>query len=54
MYSSIRLTELIKDTRGTIDTSTKIDHLPVNTECNIVASGVLKLAISDHYLVYAV
>ena len=34
--------------------STIIDHIAVNVECNIIESGVLKLALSDHYLVYAI
>ena len=50
IYNSFGLTQLLREpTRETIDTSTTIDHRAVNTECYIIESGVLKLAISDHY-----
>ena len=55
LYNSFGLTQLISEpTRETIDTSTIIDHIAVNVESNIIESGVLKLALSDHYLVYAI
>ena len=55
LYNSFGLTQLISEpTRETIDTSTIIDHIAVNVECNIIESGVLKLALSDHHLVYAI
>ena len=55
LYNSFGLTQLISEpTRETIDTSTIIDHIAVNVECNIIESGVLKLALSDHCLVYAI
>ena len=55
MYNSFGLTQLISEpTRETIDTSTIIDHIAVNVESDIIESGVLKLALSDHYLVYAI
>ena len=55
LYDSFGLTQLISEpTRETIDTSTIIDHIAVSAECDIIESGVLKLALSDHYLVYAI
>ena len=55
LYKSFGLTQLISEpTRETIDTYTIVDHIAVNVECNIIESGVLKLALSDHYLVYAI
>ena len=36
------------------DTSTLIDHVATNTPANIVDSGVLKISLSDHYLVYCI
>ena len=41
-------------TRETLDISTLIDHVATNTSANIVDSGVLKISLSDHYLVYCI
>ena len=41
-------------TRVTVQSSTLIDHIAVSDTDNIVESGVLKITLSDHYLVYAV
>ena len=41
-------------TRETIVTSTLLDHVAVSNAINIVESGVYRVALSDHYLVYAV
>ena len=39
-------------TRETLDTSKLIDHVATNTPANIVDSGVLKILLSDQYLVF--
>ena len=39
-------------TRVTLTTSTLIDHIATSKPENVVASGVLKITFSDHYLVY--
>ena len=55
MYESFGLTQLISEpTRETEQTSTLIDHIAVSNVRNISKSGVVRTAISDHYLVYAV
>ena len=47
--------QLIKEpTRVTVQSSTLIDHIAFSNADNIVESGVLKITLSDHYLVYAV
>ena len=54
IYLSFGLTQLISEpTRETENTSTLIDHIAVSNTSNIVESGVVKTAISDHYLVYS-
>ena len=37
-----------------MDTSTLIDHVPSTHPQNIPESGVLKVALSDHYAVYCI
>ena len=55
IYDSYGLKQLITEpTRETIHTSTLIDHIAVSNTNNIVESGVIKTAISDHYLPYAI
>ena len=55
LYQSFGLTQLISEpTRETENTSTLIDHIAVSNTNNIVESGVVKTAISDHYVVYSV
>ena len=51
LYQSFGLKQLItKPTRETENTSTIIDHIAVSDTNNIVESGVVKAAISDHYV----
>ena len=45
---------ITEPTRETENTSTIIDHIAVSDINNIVESGVVKAAISDHYVVYSV
>ena len=55
MYDSFGLTQLISEpTRETEQTSTLIDHIAVSNVRNISKSGVVRTAISVHYLVYTV
>ena len=55
LYEAYGLKQLIKEpTRETLRTSTLIDHVAVSEPRNIVDSGVLKIAMSDHYMVYCV
>ena len=55
LYEEYGLKQLIKEpTRETLRTSTLIDHVAVSEPRNIVDSGVLKIAMSDHYMVYCV
>ena len=55
LYEAYGLKQLIKEpTRVTLHTSTLIDHVAVSDPRNIVDSGVLKIAMSDHYMVYCV
>jgi hypothetical protein len=47
--------QLIDDpTRETIHSKTLIDHFYSNKKENIVAAGVSKISISDHYLIYGI
>ena len=49
------MTQIIEEpTRVTLDGSTLIDHIATTNCNNIVESGVLKISLSDHYLVYCV
>ena len=41
-------------TRETIHSKTLIDHFYSNKKENIVAAGVSKISISDHYLIYGI
>ena len=41
-------------TRETLSTSTLIDQVAVSDQRNIVESGVLNIALSDHYMIYCV
>ena len=55
IYATYGLKQLIKEpTRVTVQSTTLIDHIVVSNTDNIVESGVLKITLSDHYLVYAV
>ena len=44
---------ITEPTRETENTSTIIDHIAVSNTNNVVESGVVKAAISDHYVVYS-
>ena len=55
LYDLFDMKQIIKEpTRVTLNSSTLIDHI-ATTHCNnITESGVLKISLSDHYLVYCV
>ena len=45
--------QLIKSTsRKTLTTTTSIDHIATTNKSNIMTSGIYKIYLSDHYLVY--
>ena len=51
----LNMENLIHDpTRITSSSSTTIDHIITSMSHNYKASGVVEIAISDHYLVYTV
>ena len=53
IYDTFCLAQLIQEpTRVTLDTATLIDHIAYSHPENIPESGVLKIALSDHYAVY--
>ena len=55
LYDVYGLKQLIKEpTRETLHTSTLIDHVVVNDPRNIVDSGILKITMSDHYMVFCI
>ena len=55
LYETYGLKQIIKEpTRVTLHTSTLIDHVAVSDPRNIADSGVLKIAMSNHYMVYCV
>ena len=55
IYATYDLMQLINEpTRVTVQSSTLIDHIAVSNTCNIKLSGVVKIALSDHYLVFAI
>ena len=55
IYDNFGFRQLIKDTiRETLTTKTLIQHIATTQFNNIVESGVCKINISDHYLVYCV
>ena len=55
IYQSCRLEQIINEpTRETSKTSTLLDHVAVSNINNIVESGVYRVALSNHYLVYSV
>ena len=54
LYNAYGLEQLINQpTRETLSTSTFIDHVAVSNHRNIVKSGVLNIALSDH-MIYCV
>ena len=55
IYNLLGLTHLIEEpTRVTCETATLIDHIATTCPINIFKSGILKHALSDHYMVYCI
>ena len=55
LYDLFGMTQIIEEpTRVTLDGSTLIYHIATTNCNNIVESGVLKISLSDNYLVYCV
>ena len=55
IYDNFGFKQLISEpTRETVSTKTLIDQIATTHPNNIVDSGVVQLAISDHYLIYCV
>lgn len=55
MYNLFSFTQLIEEpTRVTLETATLIDHIATTCPNNVVESGVLKISMSDHYMVYCI
>ena len=55
LYQFCGLTKLIGEpTRETFHTSTLLDHIAVSAASNIVESGVFKVSLSDHYMIFCV
>ena len=55
LYGLFGLVQLIREpTRVTLHTQTTIDHIAIISPRNILTSGVYKVTMSDHYMVYFV
>ena len=55
LYQMYDLTQLISEpTRETCYTSTLIDHIAASAASNIIKSGVLKVLLSDHYMIFCI
>ena len=55
IYSLFGFKQVIKEpTSETLDSSSLIDHVATNLPANIVDSGVLKIPLSDHYVVFCI
>ena len=55
IYDLFSFTQLVEEpTRVTLETATLIDHIATTCPNNILESGVLKISMSDHYMVYCI
>ena len=55
LYGLFGLAQRIEEpTRVTLDSSTTIDHIATSSPRNILKSGMYKVTMSDHYMVYCV
>ena len=55
IYDLFSFTQLIEEpTRVTLGTATLIDHIATTCPNNVLESGVLKISMSDHYMVYCI
>ena len=55
IYDLFSFTQLIEEpTRVTLETATLIDHIATTCPNNVLESGVLKISMSDHFMVYCI
>ena len=55
IFDTLGLKQLIKEpTRVTLNSATLIDHIAVSNPEGIPESGIIKVALSDHYAVYCI
>ena len=55
IYDLFSFTQLIEEpTRVTLGTATLLDHIATTCPNNVLESGVLKISMSDHYMVYCI
>ena len=55
IYDLFSFSQLIEEpTRVTLGTATLIDHIATTCPNNVLESGVLKISMSDHYMVYCI
>ena len=55
IYNLFNFKQIINEpTRESMMSRTMIDHIATNLQRNILQSGVLKVSMSDHYIVYCV
>ena len=55
IYNLLSFTQLIEEpTKVTCETATLIDHIATTCPINISKSGNLRLALSDHFMVYCI
>ena len=54
-YDLFSFKQLVEEpTRVTLETATIIDHIATTYAVNIVESGVHKVSLSDHFMVYCI
>ena len=55
IYDLLSFTQLIGEpARVTLETTTLIDHIATTCPNNVLESGVFKISMSDHYIVYCI
>ena len=55
IYDLFSFTQLIEEpTRVTLETATLIDHIATTCPNNVLEFGVLKISMSNHYMVYCI
>ena len=54
LYELFSFKQLVEPTRVTLETATIVDHIATTCARNIVESGVHKVSLSDHFMVYCI
>ena len=55
LYELFSFKQLVEEpTRVTLETATIVDHIATTCARNIVESGVHKVSLSDHFIVYSI